>query len=80
MRPSTLPPTGFLTDPTDDEDGMTALFKEIKKMVFPQTTHEFRDLYKEYTKPGHVHPTGRRGYALVCSPTEASLEENQRAG
>ena len=64
MRPSTLPPTGFLTDPTDDEDGMTALFKEIKKMVFPQTTHESRDLYKEYTKPGHGVFTRQAGEAM----------------
>ena len=31
---------------------MKALFKEMKKMVFPQTTHESRDLFKEYTRPG----------------------------
>ena len=52
MRPSTLP--GFWTDPTEDEDGMEVLFKGMKKMVFPQTTHESRDLHKEYTKPGHI--------------------------
>ena len=50
MRPSTLPPQGFLTDGDDDEDGMELLFKEMKQMVFPQTTHESRAVYKEYTK------------------------------
>ena len=56
MRPSTTPGagTGFLTEPAEELDGMETLFAEIKKMVFPQTTHESRDLFKEYNKPSGI--------------------------
>ena len=65
MRPATLPPTeGYLTEPTEEEDGMIVLFKEIKKMVFPMTTYESRDLYKEFTKTGHGVFTRQAGEAM----------------
>ena len=73
MRPATLPPAeGYLTEPTEEEDGMTVLFKEIKKMVFPMTTYESRDLYKEFTKTGHGVFTRQAGEAMFFIQPEES--------
>ena len=78
MQPPTSPGDGFLTEPTYDEDGMKALFKEMKKMVFPQTTHESRDLFKEYTRPGlwYIGQATRRGYASVCCQEKGCMAKD----
>ena len=68
-----------LWDPGDEFQisGCGAFIKAIKENVFPQTTHEAKELFRQYTPQRCTCKAEQRIHARLCCTTCPHLEATQ---
>ena len=69
--------SGTTTPPvtTPVKPGVQVLIEAIRRQVFPMTTHEAKELFRQYCRPkGPLQKTKRRDYATIHLAPQAHLQ------